>query len=113
MERTPNQGWRWTRPSFRLPLLIAAAVGAATLMTSAVLMWQGWQAARAALFSSAQETSIYMGRLIDEKAQGLLASAPPSRLITSPTTRWSPPPPSTSACSASPPSPTRSRRSPS
>ncbi|WP_238121306.1 MULTISPECIES: HD domain-containing phosphohydrolase [unclassified Xanthobacter] len=44
-------------------------------MTSAVLMWQGWQAARAALFSSAQETSIYMGRLIDEKAQGLLASA--------------------------------------
>lgn len=75
MGRTPDQGWRWSRPSFPLPLLIAVAVGAATLMTSAVLMWQGWQAARSALFSSAQETSIYMGRVIDEKAQGLLTSA--------------------------------------
>lgn len=75
MQGVRDHGWRWPRPSFRLPFLIAAAVGAATLIASAMLIWQGWQAARAALFSSAQETSVYMGRVIDEKAQGLLASA--------------------------------------
>ncbi|MEP9354295.1 HD domain-containing phosphohydrolase [Xanthobacter sp. KR7-65] len=62
-------------PVVSLSLLTAATVVASMALLAAVLMWQGWQAARTALLHSARETTLAMGRLIDEKVQRLLAPA--------------------------------------
>ncbi|MEP9349565.1 HD domain-containing phosphohydrolase [Xanthobacter sp. KR7-225] len=58
-----------------MPLLIAIVVVASMSALGALLMWQGWQVARTALLQSAQESTLAMGRLIDEKVRRLIAPA--------------------------------------
>lgn len=63
------------RRSISLPLVIAIAIVASMFITEALLMWQGRQLARTALLTSAREHALLMGRLVDERARNLLASA--------------------------------------
>ncbi|MFG1480438.1 HD domain-containing phosphohydrolase [Xanthobacter sp. V4C-4] len=54
---------------------MASAIVASMLSIGFVLMWQGWNAARTALLSSAKDQSLLMARLVDERAQNILSSA--------------------------------------
>ncbi len=69
---SPKPVVRW---SIRFHTLIAAVVVISMTALAGVLLWQGWQGARAALFVAANQNAHDVGRLINEKARRLLAPA--------------------------------------
>ncbi|MFG1396192.1 HD domain-containing phosphohydrolase [Roseixanthobacter pseudopolyaromaticivorans] len=65
----------FARRTLPLQLLIALVVVCSMATLGAVLMWQGWQVARAALLTSASDTAQNLGKLINEKSRRILGPA--------------------------------------
>ncbi|WP_342128830.1 HD domain-containing phosphohydrolase [Hydrogenophaga sp. OTU3427] len=65
------------RPGWTVPLhvLIGSLVVVCMLALAVLLMWQGWQAARGALLSAAQDSARDMGVIINEKTRRVLGPA--------------------------------------
>lgn len=76
-EPQPEAPERETAPGWSLPLhlLIGGLVVASMLALAALLMWQGWHAARAAMLAAASDSARDMGLLINEKTRRVLGPA--------------------------------------
>lgn len=69
-----SAGGRMSRTgNIRLPFLIAIVVVSSMSLLAATLIWQGWSVGRTAIFLSSERSILDMGRIIDEKAQRILA----------------------------------------
>ncbi len=80
----PTPSGKYTQVS--LPVLFASLMVAAMFISSALMIWQGWQAAHRALIHSAEAMTRSMGQLADERVRHFLFSASASvhRLAHSP-----------------------------